>query len=104
MHKPHHIRKPIVVVIRDPDYANEYHTFGHVNIHDIDTGGMDLDDLDDAREWAESHMHQALLYAYAGHQDVADLIENTVSEYVGDILMREAVESAKQEVQKEMKA
>ena len=101
MHKPHKIRKPIVVVVRDPDYANEIHTFGYANTHDIDTGGMDLDNEEEAQEWAESHMTEALRYAYAGHQDVADLIESVVSEYVGDEVMQAAVESAKNEIKKE---
>lgn len=95
------IRKPIVVVIRDPDYSNEFHTFGIANTYDIDAGRFDLDDTEEAREWAETHMYHALQYAYAGHQDVADLIEETVSDYVGEIVMKEAVETAKEQIDKE---
>jgi hypothetical protein len=95
------IRKPIVVVIRDPDYSNEIHTFGIANTYDIDAGAFDLEDTNEAQEWAETHMYHALHYAYQGHQDVADLIESTVSNYVGDTLMREAVETAKQQIEEE---
>jgi hypothetical protein len=98
---PKNIRKPIVVVIRDADYANEYHTFGIVNTYDIDTGGMDLEDEAEAKEWAETHMYHALEYAYAGHPEVAELIEETVSNYVGDTIMREAVATAKEQIDKE---
>ena len=95
------IRKPIVVVIRDPDYANEFHTFGIVNTYDIDTGGMDLEDEYEAEEWAETHMYHALRYAYQGHQDVADLIESTVSNYVGEEIMKAAVATARELIEKE---
>ena len=95
------IRKPIVVIIRDPDYENEIHTFGMATVHDIDVGRFDLEDEEEAREWAETHMLSALRFAYAGYQDVADLIENVVSNYVGDEIMQEAVKAAKEIIEKE---
>jgi len=51
---------PLVVVVRDPAFSNEYAVFGgDVETHDIDCGSMDLNDPDEYKAWAESHLETA---------------------------------------------
>ena len=47
----------IVVAHRDPDWSNEYVTFGApVEIFTLDYGRADLRDPEEFAEWAESHL------------------------------------------------
>jgi hypothetical protein len=78
--------KAIVVVIRDPDFSNEYHTFGDVVYHDIDCGYMDLNSENEAWMWATNHLRDAMEFADEGHRDVAALIRTTVENYVGETI------------------
>lgn len=75
--------KPLVVVTRDPDYANDYRTFGgQVETYDIDMGRMDLNDKDEAVEWAAGHLDEVLRWRAEGRNDVADFVEGVVAEAV----------------------
>ena len=47
----------VVVVVRDPDSANEFHTFpapAPVVVIDVDLGYRDLGDPDEFAEWADA--------------------------------------------------
>jgi hypothetical protein len=89
-------KKPLVIVIRDPDYDNEYATFGgEVETYDIDCGRMDLDAEDEATMWAGSHLIAALELRDQGRIDAAEYIEEAVSNHVDDEILKEAREEAK---------
>lgn len=49
----------VVICIRDPDYENEFVTFGDVRVLDIDLGRSSLNDDDEWYEFRESHMEEA---------------------------------------------
>lgn len=49
-----------VIAIRDPDWSNEFLTFGHyVEIIDVDFGRADLRDPDEFAEWRDSLLAEA---------------------------------------------
>jgi hypothetical protein len=51
---------PIIIVLRDPDFSNEFIRFGpEVVIHDVDFGRADLSDREEFLEWRESHLVSA---------------------------------------------
>lgn len=55
-----------VLVVRDPDSANEFDTFpgvGRIEMLDVDLGAVDLDDEFIRREWVEGHLMSALAVA-----------------------------------------
>lgn len=72
----------VVIVIRDPDFSNEYETFGaKIEYHDIDAGASDLRDPGEFLEWAEGHLEAARDYEARGWKDVAASIRSTVASY-----------------------
>lgn len=70
---------PIVVVVRDPDYSNEFTMFGgEVTIHDMDLGRSNLNDIDEYLEWAEGHLHAADEFSNRYQGGVASKIRSVV--------------------------
>jgi hypothetical protein len=94
------IRKPIVVVVRDPDHDNEINTFGIVNVLDIDVTSLRNGKVKPLK-WGRDYLVLALRYADAGHNDVASLIYEIVEDYIGDGWMQTAVIEAKEQHEKE---
>lgn len=91
-----HAKKPLVIVVRDPDYDNEYATFGgEVETYDIDAGRMDLNAEDEATMWAGSHLIAAMELRDQGRIDAAEYIEETVSNHVDEDILKEARVEAK---------
>jgi hypothetical protein len=89
-------KKPLVIVVRDPDYDNEYATFGgEVETYDIDCGRSDLDAEDEATMWAGSHLIAAMELRDEGRIDAAEYIEEAVSNHVDEDIFKEAREEAK---------
>jgi len=68
--------EPVMIVLRDPDFANDYLPFteGFAPVRDIDVdfGNMDLRDEGEFADWAEGHLDQAKqLIAAGGRNRVA---------------------------------
>lgn len=73
-------KPPLVVVVRDPDASNEFHTFGgEVQTIDVDLGYMSLEDEGEFAEWADSQLDQALAVEPI-HPEAAALIRQVVRE------------------------
>lgn len=74
------MRTPVVIVVRDPDAANEFHKFGpgHVIVHDIDLGANDLSDPAEYAEWAEYHLNEANELRGHGYSEAAATIVDIV--------------------------
>lgn len=78
-------RPPIVVCVRDPDFANAFEVFGgEVDIIDIDLGASDLRDGDEAAEWREHHHAQVERLARRGAHDAAQAVRDRVAEALND--------------------
>jgi hypothetical protein len=97
-------KKITVVCVRDPDWDNDYTTFGgEVSIIDIDRGRMDLRDPSECIEWAESHLTAVKDEDEAVQAHVADIVLSTVQDLdyddVMDYVMAEGALSREQGLQ-----
>lgn len=74
----------VVIVVRDPDYSNEFHTFGETpKIVDVDFGRADLRDPAEFGEWSESLAGQANELIATGTPEgwaAADWIANEINQ------------------------
>jgi hypothetical protein len=75
-----------VIVVRDPDYENEFTIVGpaRVRVIEIDLGRADLSDPDELAAWLDSHERRAGELRDRGDDEAADAYHKLVLGCIGE--------------------